>query len=129
MSTFNKSILVVEDDPSFSEALRDSLVNAGFSVVLAARFSEALHKTNNQRFSCILMDLQLETGSGLQAIQLIRKGTAKEGLNYETPIILMSGHLEADIIKAAAGKVQAVMAKPFNTESILAKVKELTAKD
>ena len=121
----NKTILIVEDDPYLSRALSVALVETGYAIVLASRFSDAIYKTNNQRFSCILMDLQIEMGSGLKVIQQIRD-PSKQGINFETPIILMSGHLEADIIKAAAGKVQAVIAKPFNTASVLEKISDLT---
>ncbi len=121
----NRSILVIEDDPHLAQALRDSLVQSGFTVVTATRFSEALQKTSNQRFLCILTDLQLETGSGLKVIQSLRNETSK-GLNFDTPVILMSGHLEPEVIKAAAGKVQAILAKPFDVNAIITKIHEIT---
>jgi DNA-binding response OmpR family regulator len=122
-----KTILIVEDDALLSQALSDTLITAEYSVVSATRLSDALHKTNNQRFACILVDLQLESGSGLNVIQQIRNETAKQSLNFKTPIILMSGYLEPDVIRGIANKVQGVLAKPFDVGAILSKIHELTS--
>lgn len=124
-----KSILVIEDDRNFSYALSSALTEAGYQVVTSARPNEALVKLARQKFSCILLDLQLENYSGLKVIQQVRHVNSADTFNFETPIILMSGQLQPDVIHQCRDKVQAILAKPFDLDVILAKVDELATTD
>jgi len=120
-----KFILIIEDDLYFAQALNEALTELGYIVMTSGRPSDALVKLKNQKFNCVLLDLQLPGSSGIKVMQQMRGTTNIEPLNMSTPIILMSGHLEVESVKAAAGKVQAVLAKPFDLSSILAKVQQL----
>lgn len=119
------AVLIIEDDVDFAKALGDSLKSAGYQIVTSNRPNEAMVKLHRQKFACILVDLQLESYSGLKVIQQVRHPMAKDTLNHDTPILLMSGALNSETIRATAGKVQAVMAKPFDLDAILLKVSEI----
>ncbi|MGE4130833.1 MAG: response regulator [Bdellovibrionales bacterium] len=127
MAAPSKWILVVEDDPDFSESLKLSLTQKGFSVIVSPKVGDALTKLNNQKFLCVLLDLRLEDNSGLKIVQQLRHPNAKDSFNFATPIILVSGALEPDVIKSVATKVQAILAKPFKTDVLVAKINELIA--
>jgi ActR/RegA family two-component response regulator len=71
-------------------------------MIWAKTLSEGLMKLNNQKFSCVLLDLQLEKHSGLKLIQQVRNPNSTKQLNADTPIILMSGYLKGDVVVSVA---------------------------
>ena len=48
-------------------------------------------------------------------------------MNYTTPILIVSGNLEPEILKKIRGKIQHILVKPFGNEAFIEKVKQLIA--
>ena len=66
------TILVVEDESSFSEALEFLLGKEGFSVVLAATGNEAMSKFDQGGIDLVLLDLMIPGFSGIEVCKQIR---------------------------------------------------------
>ena len=116
----NKAILIVEDEVEFAEAMVVSLSGAGYAPMSVGTLREANFKIRNQKFSCILLDIRLGGDSGLEVIELLRKH--KQTLNADTPIVVISGFLDAEVVKSIAGHVQGALVKPFDPDEFLDRV-------
>ena len=58
-------ILIVEDEQDLRETIRTSLLKEKFVVETAADYFSALDKINDYDYDCILLDIMLPGGSGL----------------------------------------------------------------
>jgi DNA-binding response OmpR family regulator len=73
MNTGKKRILIVDDDPDFTEAVSFSLKESGFEVFTAANATEGLKVAGLERPDLILMDIMMgERTEGLFAVQQLR---------------------------------------------------------
>jgi light-regulated signal transduction histidine kinase (bacteriophytochrome) len=79
-------IMVVDDDPSYLEALEDVLLAAGYDVVTAGSGEKALARLPEERVDGILLDMRMPGLSGRETCQKIR---ATQGL-HDVPILLLT---------------------------------------
>ena len=66
-------ILIVEDEPSFSEALEFLLGKEGFAVVTAENGSDAIKKFEQGGIDLVLLDLMIPEVSGTEVCRQIRE--------------------------------------------------------
>ena len=59
-------ILIVEDEPSLRELIQRSLEKERYVVEAAGDFNSALRKIEDYDYDCILLDIMLPDGSGLE---------------------------------------------------------------
>jgi CheY-like chemotaxis protein len=118
-------VLVVDDDPDFVEMISERLRDGGYRVLSCGKSFEAVRMINNQKFSCIVLDYRLEVGDGGQVIQAFRKKT--NAINYSTPILLMSGQFDVDILQKVGRMINGAVVKPFDLKEFVEKVSKLSA--
>lgn len=107
-----KSILIVEDDRTNREAMARLACHAGFDVDTAATLAEARQKLPNN--GCILLDLVLPDGRGLDLLRHIR---AEQLPIY---VAIVSGSMGAgDLEPYHTLGPDAVFAKPVKPDDIL----------
>ena len=69
-------ILVIEDEAELRRSIKEYLHNEGYVVESANDYAGASEKTNDYDYDCILVDITLPYGSGLDVIkELKRKGS------------------------------------------------------
>lgn len=85
MNTHNFSILVVDDEPDYTNVLNQILTLDGYSVETAKSGEEALMRIQEKNFSLVLTDLMMD---GMNGIELLEK--LKE-INNEIQVILITG--------------------------------------
>ncbi len=80
-------VLLVEDDPSFVQFLRDSLLtlSAELDVTVATRLSAAITALKAHTFDAVLLDLNLPDSSGLLTLQQITS------TNGHVPVVVLTG--------------------------------------
>ena len=61
-------ILVIEDEPSMQEVIKETLENEKYIVESATTFKSALDKIVSFDYDCILLDITLPDGSGLDIL-------------------------------------------------------------
>ena len=70
-------ILIVEDDPSLREVMASALKKEGHTVESAEDFHSASEKLELYSYDCILLDIMLPGGSGLELLSLVKKKDTK----------------------------------------------------
>ena len=109
-----KRILVVDDEPSITGSLDLILTDAGFEVLIARSFAEAIKILNEVRFDLVITDLQLMDASGIDLITHIKRETP------ETEVILMTAYGSLDItIEAIKAGAYYYLDKPYTSERLL----------
>lgn len=119
----NRWILIVEDELDLKELVAEEVTRAGYGVHAAASVFDALRLLGNQKFHCVLLDMKLEKGSGTQVLAAMRR--ENQNLNFATPVIVISGILDVDIIRQIKGTVYSIFVKPFDITELVAKIDAL----
>ncbi len=89
------NILIVDDESINAEAIKDTLEDVNYSVVLAANAQQAKNIVKKQTFNLIMMDVWMPGQDGMSLLE--------EWMNtgFSMPIVMMSGHAEhQDVVKA-----------------------------
>lgn len=66
-------ILLVEDNKIVSKTVESKLISNGFKVDCVFNAEDALHKINKQKYSAIVLDLNLPKMNGYAFLQIVRK--------------------------------------------------------
>jgi nitrogen regulation protein NR(I) len=107
-------ILLIEDDLSLAESLRQVLIGEGYTVIHAARGDDGLDQAGREGFDVILTDLRMPGLNGLDFVR--RMHAAKPRL----PIILMTAHGTTETaIEATRSGAYDYLLKPFEIEELL----------
>jgi chemosensory pili system protein ChpA (sensor histidine kinase/response regulator) len=109
------TILIVDDDPAMRKMETKFLERAGFNVVTAEDGLEALNKAQKQEFDVILCDITMPKMTGDQAIKHIRAGQ----FNKDTPIIVLSGYLDKEVVGRIKGSVSKAFTKPVDLQVVV----------
>ena len=114
-------ILIVEDNHELLKILRMQLRQEGYKAVGAEDAVQAITLARQERPDVILLDIGLPAGDGFTVI----KRLAKFHHANEIPIIVITGQLKEEYEQKAldAGAV-AYLAKPFETDQLLAAIRE-----
>lgn len=94
-------VLVVDDDPSYARLAELVLLEdlpAGCTVARALSLAEALDVCAAQPPSCVVLDLSLPDGDGLEAITRLRDA------GVGAPVVVLSGRSDATIAEEATAR-------------------------
>jgi two-component system, OmpR family, KDP operon response regulator KdpE len=80
-------ILIVEDSPLVTDALRVLITAAGYEVEVAASVAEAIERGASAPIDLMLLDLTLPDGNGLEVLDALR---SRSSLPRST--LAMTGH-------------------------------------
>lgn len=110
-------ILIIEDEPELSLDMSRFLSTQQYRCELAQTFPEAEEKIGLYQYDCILLDLMLPGGNGLDLIQPIQTMQAQAGL-----IILSAKGSIEDKIEGLKKGADDYLAKPFHLAELGARV-------
>lgn len=115
-------VLVLEDEPNITEAIRFILRRDGWEVLGHDEGHDALALIEAHDPALVILDVMLPGQSGLDILRAIRARPALEGL----PVIVLTakGHA-ADRDRAMRSGASLYMAKPFSNAELLAAVRQL----
>ena len=113
------SILIVEDDLTFSTMLKTWLGKKGFDVETASTCAKARKQITSKEFSLILSDLRLPDQDGMQLLTWMRE------LDINTPFIMMTsyGEIQNAVTAMKLGATDYVK-KPVQPDELLKKINE-----
>ena len=105
-----KKILIVEDDESIADSLKEMLENKAYIVEVSYSKKETLEKLN-EYVDLILLDIQLPDGNGIDLCKEIKE-------KYEMPIIFLSClNDEETIVKGLNEGGDDYVCKPFELKN------------
>ena len=118
------SILIIEDDITFSLMLKTWLGKKGFVVESASLIQEAKRKIADTKFDLIISDLRLPDDDGIDLLKWLKE----KGLSI--PLIIMTGYAEIQTaVQAMKLGAADYIAKPLNPDELLGKIRELLGGD
>jgi len=110
-------ILVVEDEPSFVEALNIGLVREGFTVHVAVDGVEALEQFDAVGPDLVLLDVMLPRLSGIEVCRQIRKKS-------RVPIIMVTARsAEIDTVVGLEVGADDYVTKPYRIRELAARMR------
>ena len=110
-------ILIIEDDPTMQEALRDNFEFGGYTVHVASDGRAGLKAALAHQPDLILLDIMLPGINGFDVCRRIRG----EGLTI--PIIMLTAKSqESDVIRGLDLGADDYVTKPFSIDVLLARV-------
>lgn len=113
------SILIVEDDLTFSTMLKTWLGKKGFDVETASACAKARKLISSKEYNLILSDLRLPDQDGMQLLTWMRE------LDINTPFIMMTsyGEIQNAVTAMKLGATDYVK-KPIQPDELLRKINE-----
>lgn len=122
MSLTKRWALLAEDETDLAQDVAAELTRNGFMVIAVDSANDGALRIQNQKFSIIILDWNL----GKQTAEfLIQKARGGSGDNQHTPIILISGVLDREVLDRVKGTVQKAFVKPFALADLIQAAKEL----
>ncbi len=91
-------ILVIDDEKSISNTLKEILTYEGFEVVEAQDGMEGLKFVEKEKFDIILSDIKMPKMDGIEVLEKLQE------LSPETPVVMISGHGNIDTAVEAIRK-------------------------
>lgn len=111
------TVLVIEDEAAYVDALEVALSQDGFSVESAADGREALVAFARIRPDIVLLDLMLPGLQGLDVLRSIRQDST-------TPVIVVSAKdQEADVVTALELGADDYVTKPYSLRELVARIR------
>jgi FixJ family two-component response regulator len=124
MNTRDPVVYVIDDDTSVREAIRNLLESVPLTVETYASPQEFLNAARLNSPSCLVLDIRLPEGSGLDfQAALIQKGV-------HIPIIFITGHGDVAMSVRAmkAGAIE-FLTKPFRQQELLEAIHHAIKRD
>jgi CheY-like chemotaxis protein len=112
-----KYVLIVDDEPELLTIVSTIVEEAGFAPVTASSAREAMQKLRKQSFACILTDIKLLDGTGEEIIQFVRDSRRTE-VDRNTPIMIVSGYIDKDLLQKVGKRVNGILVKPFTAQDL-----------
>ena len=111
-----KKILIVEDDTSISEELKNLLNNAGYNGIILKDFENSFEEIKKENPDLILLDINIPKLNGEMLLQKIRKES-------NLPIIMVtSKNTEADEVLSMSYGADDYITKPYNPTILLLRI-------
>ena len=120
MRIMNISVLIIEDEKLLSESIVNYLTNSGMTCSSAYTVKEAIEKLNEVNYDCIVVDIGLPDGSGIDLIKHIKRKKLESGL-----IIISAKNSLEDKIEGLDTGADDFLTKPFHLSELNARINAL----
>jgi len=113
-------ILLIEDEPELRKSIKQYLHQEGYVVESAPDFVKATEKTEVYDYDCVLVDITLPKGNGLDIVKRLKENNSKAGI-----IIISAKNSSGDKIKGLDLGADDYLAKPFDLAELNSRIKAL----
>lgn len=110
-------ILIIEDEKELASDMVNYLSDQGYLCEVAASYHQAMDKIATYQYDCILLDLMLPGGDGIQILEELKKQNKKDGV-----IIISAKNSLDDKIKGLEIGADDYLAKPFHLSELTARI-------
>lgn len=113
-------LLVVEDEPSLLNSITRYFRQEQFTCEGVSTYADALQRIDDTLYDCIILDINLPGGSGLQLLKYLREDKKKDGV-----IIISARNSLDDKVMGLNYGADDYLTKPFHLPELSARVKAL----
>jgi two-component system, cell cycle sensor histidine kinase and response regulator CckA len=115
------TVLVIDDDPTFLEAIRLMLCEAGYNVLASSTGPKGLDMVRYapKDIRLVLLDYNMPRFNGAETLEFLRK------LNPALKVVAVSGFRVSDLPESFHRGVQKLLSKPFSNDQLLKTVEEV----
>lgn len=115
-----KCILYLEDEKDLAEDIVAELTDFGIKVIHTDEALDGISKAANQEFDLLIVDINLKHGTGDRVIKSIK--STQNHINFETPILVVSSHITAELVHTIGRDIEYALVKPFDLDTLLENV-------
>jgi DNA-binding response OmpR family regulator len=117
----DRTVLVVEDDPSIRKLLTLTLKRDGYASMEATSVSSAMDAVRRQKPDLVLLDVNLPGGTGFDVLRMLREIHS----GAELPVIILSAlSQENNVVRGLQLGAQDYLTKPFGLSELSQRVKQ-----
>jgi two-component system response regulator RegX3 len=113
-------VLLVEDEESIREGLRDVLLYHGYDVTAVRSGEEGLDQALRADFAVVLLDVMLPGVNGFEVCRRVRREKPVQAI-----LMLTAKGSEEDIVEGFRSGADDYVTKPFSVRELLARVEAL----
>lgn len=110
-------ILVIEDEPGLQQSIRKYLEYQGYVCESAADFVTGIEKVRQFNYDCVVVDIGLPYGSGLNIVRELKEMKSKSGI-----IIISAKNALEDKLKGLEVGSDDYLTKPFHLSELNARI-------
>jgi DNA-binding response OmpR family regulator len=110
-------LLLIEDEKSLRESIVSCLKQEGFISEVAIEYRAAIEKIESFDYDCILLDINLPGGSGLDILKQLKKNKKMDGV-----LIISARNSLQDKVTGLQLGADDYLAKPFHLSELVARV-------
>ncbi|WP_026903111.1 response regulator transcription factor [Pedobacter glucosidilyticus] len=110
-------ILIIEDENELAESISEYLSEENYLCEFARTYSQALEKIESFNYDCILLDIMLPDGNGINILQELKKRDKQEGV-----IIISAKNALDDKINGLQIGADDYLTKPFHLSELAARI-------
>ncbi len=117
-------VLIVDDDMSIANLLKEALKGYDFTVEVASDGYEAMASARRQKPSLILLDLKMPGMGGHEALSHLKK----DEITQDIPVLVISAHVtdeEAERRTLLAAGAEDLLLKPFDMKQLLGRIEQI----
>ncbi len=119
------TILVIDDDPSIVNLLKEDLEQEGYRVLQGYDGQMAMQMAKSSKPQLIIMDVNMPMTNGLRALENLRALPETKNI----PILFLSGEVSSNVIPAlAAAPRVAHVKKPIDLQDLNSLVRQIIEK-
>lgn len=116
-SSQQMKILIIEDEKELSNSIVTYLGAEGYLCEVSYNYAQAINKTEQYEYDCILLDITLPDGNGLKVLRELKENKKTDGV-----IIISAKNSIEDRIEGLNLGADDYLAKPFHLSELSARV-------
>ncbi|MBI3510022.1 MAG: response regulator transcription factor [Bacteroidetes bacterium] len=113
-------VLLVEDEPELRRSIKQFLHQEGYLVESASDFAKAADKAGVYDYDCVLVDITLPGGNGLDIVKQLKNSKSKAGI-----IIISAKNSLDDKVAGLELGADDYLTKPFHLSELNARIKSV----
>jgi DNA-binding response OmpR family regulator len=110
-------VLTIEDEPELRQSIQKYLEYQGFVCESAADFKSGLDKVRQHDYDCVVIDINLPYGSGLDIVKALKEIESRSGI-----IIISARNALEDKLKGLELGSDDYLTKPFHLSELNARI-------
>lgn len=114
-------ILIIEDEAGLRESIEEYFSEAGNLCETADNYDTAITKINLYSYDCILLDITLPGGSGIDILKILKENKNKDGV-----LIISAKNSLDDRLQGLDLGADDYLVKPFHLSELKARVSAIT---